>query len=107
MAALCTHLDNQSSIDDAFVVNLSGTSVTEDNIKKVTSDYVSSSVGVSHFDFGSDAIGWLANKRSKAFLMNPKDVQLCFINCDNSVSVTRGKNEANSHPTPSRTVSVP
>ena len=35
MAALCTYLDNQSKRDDAFVVSLEDTSVTEENIKKV------------------------------------------------------------------------
>ena len=35
MSALCTYLDNQSENDDAFVVSLADTSVTEQNIKKV------------------------------------------------------------------------
>ena len=35
MVALCTFLDNQSKQDDAFVVSLVDTSVTDENIKKV------------------------------------------------------------------------
>ena len=35
MSALCTYLDNQSENDDAFVVSLVNTSVTEQNVRKV------------------------------------------------------------------------
>ncbi len=36
MAALCTHIDNHSNREDAFVVSLADTSVTEQNVKKVS-----------------------------------------------------------------------
>ena len=39
MSALCTYLDNQSENDDAFVVSLADTSVTEQNTKKVCLSY--------------------------------------------------------------------
>lgn len=39
MSALCTYLDNQSENDDAFVVSLADTSVTEQNTKKVCMSY--------------------------------------------------------------------